>query len=213
MPWQWLPMPPPVFPTCVGMARKPRTAQGGPARVPHLRGDGPSVSRRTIAVPACSPPAWGWPGGEDAGSVGDEVFPTCVGMARQPPPLPRRPGRVPHLRGDGPTRLRIGPPIWSCSPPAWGWPEQGGDGNGPARVFPTCVGMARQRCSRCLEREGVPHLRGDGPGAGELQFGIDGCSPPAWGWPETNAVHEGFPLVFPTCVGMARTPSTGSRWR
>ncbi len=50
-----------VFPTCVGMARKKTTPSRFARSIPHLRGDGPSISPVPTFAPTYSPPAWGWP--------------------------------------------------------------------------------------------------------------------------------------------------------
>ena len=74
-----------VFPTRVGMVRRPTGCPASRPRFPHARGDGPSASRTGPRWWPFSPRAWGWSGDIDALVIGVEVFPTRVGMVRLPP--------------------------------------------------------------------------------------------------------------------------------
>ena len=49
-----------VFPTRVGMVRLPPVRPGHQLRIPHPRGDGPSMSKANKHPNTYSPPAWGW---------------------------------------------------------------------------------------------------------------------------------------------------------
>ena len=51
----------------------------------------------------------------------------------------------------------------------------------PGTVFPTHVGMNRRSCRMGTSRHGVPHARGDEPGALSRPLGGEACSPRTWG--------------------------------
>ena len=164
-------------------------------RVPHARGDGPSVGSVTFAVYSCSPRAWGWTGSSDDGHGGADRVPHARGDGPIGALMSCAQRRVPHARGDGPRRTRSarargsvphargdGPilPVVDaidvmCSPRAWGWTESEEANTSWVRLFPTRVGMDRWGRSR-------------------------------------RAVQ---PAVFPTRVGMdrGRRPSARRRWR
>ncbi len=93
-----------------------------------------------------------------------------------------------------------------CSPRAWGWSGTARRRPGEPEVFPTRVGMVRHKDENWSLPDGVPHARGDGPSITLPTSSRQRCSPRAWGWsavPNRRGVLEG---VFPTRVGMVRTP-------
>ncbi len=153
----------PVLPTCVGMVRSHHPARRRPPRSPHVRGDGPGP--RSICFPNAefSPRAWGWSATPGPGRSCTSVLPTCVGMVRHRAGSTRGAGRSPHVRGDGPGRLRARVDPAAFSPRAWGWSDPSARAACLWLVLPTCVGMVRAR-SRCPELSNCsPHVRGDGP--------------------------------------------------
>ena len=172
--------------------------------VPHRRGDGPSLDQCFPVKLGCSPQAWGWPARPSLEQNQRGVFPTGVGMARNPALRPRSATGVPHRRGDGP--FRSGPLTCNalCSPQAWGWPGGAVMDLGWWVVFPTGVGMARSRFLICNSSMCVPHRRGDGPPFNHLPILLNKCSPQAWGWPGFMGAVNNVSVVFPTGVGMAR---------
>ena len=186
-----------VFPACAGMDRR-----GLPCR--------PSMY-------PCSPRARGWTVESNNNPKAIGVFPACAGMDRTGPARGRsgsscsprargwtvhgggarcHSGRVPRVRGDGPTHRGLTGRVLA--------------------VFPACAGMDRRCCpapaprSTCSPRargwtgEGadtmttadrVPRVRGDGP---------DGVEPTQW-----------LSAVFPACAGMdrrKRSPKRGAHW-
>ena len=199
-----------VFPTGVGMDRRPAQGEPGDVSVPHGRGDGPCQNQRHEAAKRCSPRAWGWTGDCDVSLSRCLVFPTGVGMDRTSTATAGPSSRVPHGRGDGPeTSVEYGNEKW-CSPRAWGW-----TGDRPCRptrrdVFPTGVGMDRWRQQVEGQLGGVPHGRGDGPRYSSIYAAPGTCSPRAWGWTVRQAGVRVESLVFPTGVGMDR-PGAGRR--
>ena len=110
-----------VFPTRVGMVRRHGMALWLPFCIPHPRGDGPTILRRSDTRSVYSPPAWGWSAIWRGYSVGHFVFPTRVGMVREPALLRSILFCIPHPRGDGPADLAERVLAGEYSPPAWGW--------------------------------------------------------------------------------------------
>ncbi len=172
--------------------------------VPHSRGDGPILPPALLLVPRCSPLAWGWSDQHGNIMVLGGVFPTRVGIVRLDFLGLTMLHRVPHSRGDSPSRPDSGSPLCPCSPLAWGWSGSSRLHTSGSRVFPTRVGMVRRRSTASPPPTCVPHSRGDGPGsAGSAGCGPT-CSPLAWGW-SGRSRGSFLPLfVFPTRVGMVR---------
>ncbi len=152
-----------VFPTRVGMVRRACSPHPPANRFPHPRGDGPLRRARDLTSTPFSPPAWGWSGSAFGSNVGSFVFPTRVGMVRSVFASTQSQRRFPHPRGDGPEENRDIQTEMLFSPPAWGWSAGAPDGGGHGWVFPTRVGMVRERASDRSRAGGFPHPRGDGP--------------------------------------------------
>ncbi len=91
-----------VLPTRVGMVRWSCRTQPEPAGSPHPRGDGPNAKRERGALPAFSPPAWGWSGEPSPLVLSHIVLPTRVGMVRRSTVAAGCCAGSPHPRGDGP---------------------------------------------------------------------------------------------------------------
>ena len=132
-----------VFPTRVGMVRHWQLPLDRPSRFPHPRGDGPRIVRAEIALTTFSPPAWGWSAYMSLHDRYEEVFPTRVGMVRNPWSRACTTMCFPHPRGDGPD-VGVGNDVGSrFSPPAWGWSVAREGAGARVSVFPTRVGMVR----------------------------------------------------------------------
>ena len=198
-----------VLPTRVGMVRGGSESQGTGTGAPHPRGDGPRQSRGTCASCACSPPAWGWSGGDQPDQRDGGVLPTRVGMVRMGIRLIRGSWRAPHPRGDGPSCCPVASRLTRCSPPAWGWSGLGDAAWDAGLVLPTRVGMVRNPDQRPRLPPGAPHPRGDGPPEPHSYHPPTKCSPPAWGWSGVRQPAGEKPQVLPTRVGMVRS----ARWR
>ena len=130
-----------------------------------------------------------------------------MGMVRASSADLRRPGRSPHVRGDGPYAGDAAPDAVTFSPRAWGWsarqlqpigrrafsPRAWGWSGLPTRaatswrVLPTCVGMVRDCREPVVATRRSPHVRGDGPAIRRRR--LDDA-------------------VLPTCVGMVRSRRT-----
>ena len=73
-----------VFPTRVGMVRGSNAWEPVMRGFPHTRGDGPFHLLRACVRRKFSPHAWGWSGQEGDVHHFPSVFPTRVGMVRNP---------------------------------------------------------------------------------------------------------------------------------
>ena len=133
-----------VFPTRVGMVRGRNGASLPGCSFPHPRGDGPRyLARARRHETAFSPPAWGWSGELPDGDWLAGVFPTRVGMVREPRRALTTRGCFPHPRGDGPREVESSSATATFSPPAWGWSGSNRWRYSSVVVFPTRVGMVR----------------------------------------------------------------------
>ena len=66
--------------------------------------------------------------------------------------------------------------------------------------------MVRHHCTKVLAPRRIPHPRGDGPALfGPMEIAAM-YSPPAWGWSDADIVRDAWAGVFPTRVGMVRSP-------
>ncbi len=132
-----------VFPTPVGMVRRPGSNHPACRGFPHARGDGPLDMFNVLSAPVFSPRPWGWSANGTWITSSHYVFPTPVGMVRVGFAETASSFGFPHARGDG--------PIWTAaraqrimfSPRPWGWSRHCHLGKRRGPVFPTPVGMVR----------------------------------------------------------------------
>ena len=73
-----------------------------------------------------------------------------------------------------------------------------------ADVFPTRVGVDRQRVAPMRRCERFPHARGGGPQVAMEQTAYTTFSPRAWGWTVGITIIQESLEVFPTRVGVDR---------
>ncbi len=132
-----------VFPTRVGMFRKPHGSPPRRKSFPHTRGDVPTVFGLTSIAHLFSPHAWGCSACRRPDRRTGEVFPTRVGMFRAIPTRSSRRWCFPHTRGDVPEELIMPPGARRFSPHAWGCSAGTAYRARIADVFPTRVGMFR----------------------------------------------------------------------
>ena len=196
-----------VFPTRVGMDRRPLARHRHRPSIPHTRGDGPCTICSGSTLRVYSPHAWGWTAGLIAACSRNLVFPTRVGMDRLSSATPETCFSIPHTRGDGPcwTMTMCCPGMYS--PHAWGWTDLSDTGRRDAAVFPTRVGMDRYDEAQLQAYRSIPHTRGDGPMLASGDSAGFLYSPHAWGWTDTRLSASLCALVFPTRVGMDRSQS------
>ena len=151
---------------------------------PHACGDVPPSAPFASDFPAFSPRLWGCSAILKHRFVRSGVFPTPVGMFRQPtmatnttPGFPHACGDVPDTSGGRTGRRGFSPRLWGCS--ANRRFSEVADG-----VFPTPVGMFRLRSP---------------PPCRRARF-----SPRLWGCSAENVPAIPAQRVFPTPVGMFR---------
>jgi len=174
---------------------------------PHARGDVPISCVRVVSYTLFSPRAWGCSGWSRREPCAPAVFPTRVGMFRSTPwPKPASTG-FPHARGDVP--LRGEPLQWrgQFSPRAWGCSGNVLTFGSYWDVFPTRVGMFRTPAGTCQQTPCFPHARGDVPAESCCETSCFSFSPRAWGCSITAPQRSAHLIVFPTRVGMFRTPN------
>ena len=70
---------------------------------------------------------------------------------------------IPHTRGDGPLSRSDFCNQPAYSPHAWGWTALHREMGRVEKVFPTRVGMDRVLHDTEIQKESIPHTRGDGP--------------------------------------------------
>jgi len=193
-----------VFPTRVGMFRTHRTSFVRITGFPHARGDVPNTGLREGPHFLFSPRAWGCSVWVEGTNALPPVFPTRVGMFRPFFAPAFSESRFPHARGDVPVARTATPVPPSFSPRAWGCSGLSFLPPTIDSVFPTRVGMFRQK----TRVDGLffcfPHARGDVPVHRTSMD--DGCmfSPRAWGCSGPRDAIPSRENVFPTRVGMFR---------
>ena len=89
------------------------------------------------------------------------------------------------MRGDGPGNEHIGYNPYRYSLHAWGWTGSPLKVIEYINVFPTCVGMDREKVSTCAATVRIPYMRGDGPVIKAHKEALAEYSLHAWGWTES----------------------------
>ena len=128
------------IPTCVGTTTGRWGGIGLSSVHPHVRGDHPYSTLRSLARPGSSPRAWGPLRGLPGSGCGIRFIPTCVGTTRPEGQLGRRSAVHPHVRGDHANFPFSEGDKHGSSPRAWGPHGRGGFRRGIRRFIPTCVG-------------------------------------------------------------------------
>ena len=149
---------------------------------PHARGDGPDVNNVFLNSGLFSPRPWGWSASACGPSCGGSVFPTPVGMVREIIELVSMYRSFPHARGDGPKPNQPDKSRTEFSPRPWGWSAKAVYEAVRVWVFPTPVGMVREKCWENKGNNSFPHARGDGPMREKTYDGTKLFSPRPWGW-------------------------------
>ena len=129
-----------------------------------------------------SPRPWGWSVKPFPLRIEATLFPTPVGMVRVLFLAHRRFWSFPHARGDGPIPPLTAQPITTFSPRPWGWSGNRVHGLLFGCLFPTPVGMVRNKLSGALLTFSFPHARGDGPPMPAMPMKSSVFSPRPWGW-------------------------------
>ncbi len=169
---------------------------------PHTRGDVPWLGLFAVCAVMFSPHAWGCSLRASFGIDSVRVFPTRVGMFREPAIDLTDAASFPHTRGDVPAANKAIRAAKWFSPHAWGCSGQRRPVRLHLRVFPTRVGMFRSGMTNHATLESFPHTRGDVPFGNNLGAPIYRFSPHAWGCSANPRTATRTKRVFPTRVGM-----------
>ena len=177
---------------------------------PHACGDVPLADHYENHQPPFSPRLWGCSASCSPSGSWVCLFPTPVGMFRPPRTWPSPCGTFPHACGDVPgcrkfelDPVRFSPRLWGCSvrPPRNRQTRQ---------LFPTPVGMFRTTTSSSFPRAPFPHACGDVPLYNAGVAVADHFSPRLWGCSGRIRSACQLYILFPTPVGMFRSPPARS---
>ena len=153
----------PVFPTHVGVFRACCPPSWLAPCLPHPRGGVPSKVSGPGTGTESSPPTWGCSEPRGRHVVLSQVFPTHVGVFRDPGIGALRLVCLPHPRGGVPLLVEVEATSRSSSPPTWGCSAEGDLGAPQFAVFPTHVGVFRRVAHGLLLHSRLPHPRGGVP--------------------------------------------------
>ncbi len=199
-----------LFPTHVGVYRRSSEPLRGRAAIPHARGGVPSGCLAAIAAIPYSPRTWGCTGGHRQRQVGDMLFPTHVGVYRECRGDYRNSRPIPHARGGVPRRVLGVDRDLVYSPRTWGCTE-GRDPTLPRLcLFPTHVGVYRAVDGPRVGDRAIPHARGGVPMRAGTEHHAVGYSPRTWGCTDQRHDAPRIRHLFPTHVGVYRTPRRGA---
>ena len=170
-----------MFPTHVGIARRPVPSRRLPRDVPYACGDCATCVRAPLFDAECSLRMWGlreWTLDVDGAFV---MFPTHVGIARrrERPSAMRR--NVPYACGDCAAMSSVGRRVKGCSLRMWGLRGHYETVAEHAAMFPTHVGIARQEAYPPRQPRDVPYACGDCACARRSARGPPACSLRMWG--------------------------------
>ncbi len=199
-----------AFPTHVGMDRVRWYRRIEGFRVPHARGDGPTLRWSCRPPRRRSPRTWGWTDYDLHFWLTRVAFPTCVGNAGGPIDMGRTAPVHPHVRGERRTWVGGAPSVSGPSPRAWGTPLAAPCRSPPLRSIPTCVGNATNRYGWDVSGAVHPHVRGERPVVFERSRQDYGPSPRAWGTQGHGPALEAKWRSIPTCVGNALSEPAGA---
>ncbi len=194
-----------MFPTHVGIARARRTATPAPTYVPYACGDCATVGLWACLRMACSLRMWGLRAGACPGRNAVRMFPTHVGIARQPCAYRMSRHYVPYACGDCAATGRRRRPACRCSLRMWGLRDRRAVGMPTYGMFPTHVGIARSRRPPRRSRPHVPYACGDCADWAGRGHGHQECSLRMWGLRGMRAGRIYLASMFPTHVGIARS--------
>ena len=151
-----------------------------------------------------SPRPWGCTALEGPFTEVCEVFPTSVGVYRPPRRGSAAGESLPHVRGGVPELIKDFHVPSKSSPRPWGCTERLGRVARVDVVFPTSVGVYRNRSTIPEGHGSLPHVRGGVPSATDRSSRTETSSPRPWGCTGVCLVQVGDSRVFPTSVGVYR---------
>ena len=132
------------------------------------------------------------------------MFPTHVGIARRTPGLRAMPVDVPYACGDCAVDWPRMEAALRCSLRMWGLRVLWANFSLRREMFPTHVGIARNRRHAAGLARYVPYACGDCAGWEPTRDGISECSLRMWGLRGGLGDGDMIAAMFPTHVGIAR---------
>ena len=213
-----------MFPTHVGIARSLYSLIGHLPHVPYACGDCAHFQHPYVTPAKCSLRMWGLRDVAAQRVPTGPMFPTHVGIARNPFQHGGACQDVPYACGDCASPLGSLEAVWSCSLRMWGLRAPALGQQRPAVMFPTHVGIARRarpcprwrvyvpyacgdcaRCSSsCRPRCNVPYACGDCAEYHGSRHSLHICSLRMWGLRGVRHRKQYRNDMFPTHVGIAR---------
>ena len=194
-----------MFPTHVGIARIVCTLLDLLANVPYACGDCADKRSRSLTVPPCSLRMWGLRVLLSATVDAVAMFPTHVGIAREPSVRNVAREHVPYACGDCACAPGARADRRPCSLRMWGLRGLPFQRQMADRMFPTHVGIARG-CAGNLPRAGdVPYACGDCAYGFSEPLEFVACSLRMWGLRGRAGRRRRRAQMFPTHVGIARS--------
>ena len=170
-----------VFPTCVGVFLKKVLYKAGEICLPHVRGGVSPLCRTIASTGTSSPRAWGCFQKALNRVANRGVFPTCVGVFLKRMYKKQSPKSLPHVRGGVSSGCFSSALAMRSSPRAWGCFLIQMNRLRVMPVFPTCVGVFHLIPHQAAKMHCLPHVRG---GVSAQKFGFSAgymSSPRAWG--------------------------------
>ena len=150
---------------------------------------------------SCSPHTRGWTALFDGGHGVIQVFPAYAGMDRRLPRLLLSMGRVPRIRGDGPTAWPTTTSERVCSPHTRGWTVKEQKEETEEAVFPAYAGMDRYLLDHGAEPLVFPAYAGMDRSGLTRTWKRGWCSPHTRGWTGFLDNSPSFPPSVPRIRG------------
>ena len=150
-----------VFSTCVEVNLVLRVASTRSWSLLHVRGGQPVLKNRNGVGRLSSPRAWRSTYGLDESHGYRAVFSTCVEVNPLPDVADKSSGRLLHVRGGQPLKMRTRPPKCRSSPRAWRSTYTASTSGTWAVDFSTCVEV--NRAQALYKGSSLLHMRGGQP--------------------------------------------------
>ena len=170
-----------LFPTHVGVYRRPPTATLGRSTIPHARGGVPKGRHLYRQGADYSPRTWGCTGLLRGRNVLGDLFPTHVGVYRRGVSRVAGWQAIPHARGGVPRELEGAGRKKGYSPRTWGCTGEASREASVRLLFPTHVGVYRTIRRTRGSRRPIPHARGGVPRTSLPKLLQTHYSPRTWG--------------------------------
>ena len=198
-----------MFPTHVGIARLDSGGCAARDNVPYACGDCAAPRRASQIRCLCSLRMWGLRADAQEGRRTRLMFPTHVGIALSDPEPGLKYKYVPYACGDCANARAFALISRECSLRMWGLRATHRRSCRNGEMFPTHVGIARNPFQHGGACQDVPYACGDCAATPSMGRQIGQCSLRMWGLRGFVAPLRAHARMFPTHVGIARTPFRG----